>query len=200
MVRKTTVLTLLLICLSLVSLTRADAAGRPTLGLGIQSGVAIADNPVGLSYDFFTPKIQAVGALNALLDIPLFSSFSLGLAFQMHGATISNYAGGWVYKSHWGGAVRLSAGYGVQLRDPSQALQLKLGAAAGASFNFDLYTLTTLFFYYPGIFLEPYIELNSSKRKNSSLAFVLPIDYYFRRDLELYLSIGIGALWRYTLQ
>jgi hypothetical protein len=199
MAGKTTVPVLLLIASCLLIPPQVRAAERPVLGLGIQGAVAVADDPVGYSRDFFGPKAQAVVALNALLGIPVFSVLELGIGFQMHAATISSGDGGWVYKAHWGGALRLSAGYGLMLPSASRKRQLELGASAGASFNYDLYTFTTLFFFYPGIFLEPYLEL-SSKQKKSSLAFVLPIDYYFRRDLETYVSFGIGVVWRYTLQ
>jgi hypothetical protein len=168
--------------------------------LGIQSGVALADEPVGSGYPsgFYTPKAQAVGALAALLDFPLFSSLSLGIGLQLHGFTASSPAGGWIYRAHWGGGLRLSAGYGFELTEPSRPLQLRLGVSAGGSFNLDLITFTTLFFYYPGIFLEPYLEFDNPKRKNRSIALILPIDYYFRRDLEFYGSIGFGVVWRYT--
>ena len=202
MARKTTLLVLLLLTFLLQSAAAdsGERTRRPVLGIGAKGAVAVADDPLGGSPEFFTPKAQAVGALTALLDIPLFSPLYLGIGFQLHGTTISSLEGGWVYKSHWGGGFRLSAGYGFLLSEPSRPLQLTLGANAGGSFNVDLYTFTTLFFFYPGIFLEPYLELNHSRRKNSSIALVLPIDYYFRRDLEFYGSIGIGAVWRYTLQ
>jgi hypothetical protein len=79
-------------------------------------------------------------------------------------------------------------------------MRLKLGATVGGSFNFDLQRLTTLFYFYPGVFLEPYLELDSPKRERRSVALVLPIDYYFRRDLKFYGSVGIGIVRRYTLQ
>jgi hypothetical protein len=209
MARKTTVLALLVLLLIIIvrPLAADEAAAgnarkrRPVLGLGIQGGVAVANEPIGSGYasDFFTPKAQAVGAMNALLDIPVYSGFSLGIGFQLHGVTASNPAGGWLYKSHWGGGLRFSGAYVFDLTEPARPLQVRLGASAGGSFNYDLQSLTTLFFFYPGIFLEPYLELDNSKREKHSLALVLPIDYYFRRDLEFYGSIGIGLMWRYTL-
>jgi hypothetical protein len=164
----------------------------------VLAAIAVADDPFQGSADFFTPKAQAAGALRGVFDVPLFAALSLGIGFDLHGATISSYDGGWVYRSHWGGGLRLSASYDFPLSDPSRPLQLTLGAGIGGSFNIDLYTFTTVFFFYPGIFVEPYLELDHSKRKNSSLALVLPIDYYFRRDLGFYGSIGVGAVWRYT--
>lgn len=205
MAGKTTLIILFLLGIVLCPATADEEAGgartrRPTFGLGIQSALAVAAEPVGSGYPagFYTPKAQAVGLIAAALDIPLFSAFSLGIGLQLHGVTASNPAGGWIYRSHWGGGLRLSAGYGFLLSEPSRPLQLTLGLAAGGSFNVDLYTLTTLFFFYPGVFLEPYLELDHSSRKHSSVALVLPVEYYFRRDLEFYGSVGFGVLWRYT--
>jgi hypothetical protein len=207
MAGKTTLIVLLLIGIVLPPAAADDAARsararRPVLGLGIQGGVALADEPVGSGYPsgFYTPKAQAVGAFDALLDVPLFSSLSLGIGLQLHGATASSPAGGWTYRAHWGGGLRLSAGYGFELTESFRPLQLRLGVSAGGSFNLDLITFTTLFFYYPGIFLEPYLEFYNPKREKYGIALILPIDYYFRRDLELYGSIGFGVVWRYTLQ
>jgi hypothetical protein len=200
MAGKTTLAALLLIGFFLLP-AAAFAAERtvgPALGLGVLAAVAVADDPLGGSPDFFTPKAQAAGAVRGVLDIPLFAALKLGIGFQLHGTTISSYSGGWVYKSHWGGGLRLSAFYGFPLSAPSRPLRLTLGAGIGGSFNVDLYTFTTLFFFYPGIFVEPYLELDHSKRTNSSLTLVMPIDYYFRRDLGFYGSIGVGVIWRYT--
>ena len=217
MARKTTLVILLLIACVLplaaaddpatVDPTAVDPAAdtgakRPVLGFGITGAVAVADEPVGAGYPagFYTPKAQAVGALSALLDVPLVSSFSLGIGFQLQGVTASNPAGGWTYPAHWGGGFRLSTGYGFGLSEPSAAMQVRLGASVGGSVNFHLQTFTTLFFFYPGIFLEPYLELDNPKRKKRSIAVVLPIEYTFRRDYQFYGSIGIGIVRRYTLQ
>jgi hypothetical protein len=206
MAGKTTLIVLLLIgyLLPLAAEEASPGSGRdwrPVLGLGIQGGVAIADDPVGFPpeyAEFYTPKAQAVGALSASLDLPIFSGLFLGLGLELHGATASNPAGGWTYRAHWGGGLRLSAGYGFELPRPAGPLQLRLGASAGGSFNFDLITFTSLFIYYPGIFLQPYLELDNPERKRRPIALVMPIDYYFRRDLEFYGSIGFGVVWRYT--
>jgi len=217
MARKTTLVILLLIACVLPLAAVEDSAAvdpavvdpatdtrakRPVLGFGITGAVAVTDEPVGAGYPagFFTPKAQAVGALSALLDVPLVYSFSLGIGFQLQGVAASNPAGGWTYPAHWGGGFRLSMGYGFELSEPSAALQVRLGTSAGGSANFHLQTFTTLFMFYPGIFLEPYLELDNPKREKRSIAVVLPIEYAFRRDYKFHGSIGIGIVRRYTLQ
>jgi hypothetical protein len=195
MIKKTTLFLCFLI-FTFVLPAPMEGIGGLALGIGAQGGVALTDHPD----EFYTPKAQFAGAVTALLDIPLFSTLSLGFGLQLHTTTASSLAGGWLYRSHWGGGLRLSAGYGVQLLTSSRPLQLELGATAGGSFNFDLYTWTTLFFYYPGIFIEPYLEFRNLKRENHSIALVLPIDYYFRKDLRYSGSIGIGVVWRYYLK
>ena len=205
MARKT-ILLLLLLSVTLLPLAAEEASPgserswRPVLGLGVLGAVAVADEPVGPGYpeDFFTPKAQAVGALSASLDFPVFSGLFLGLGLELHGVTASNPAGGWTYRAHWGGGLRLAAGYGFELSRPAGPLRLTLGASAGGSFNYDLITFTSLLIYYPGIFLQPYLEFHNPEGKRRSIALVMPIDYYFRRDLEFYGSVGLGVVWRYT--
>ena len=186
--------------LTLIAPIRLPAAERPALGVGTRAGVAAAGNPFGYDGDFYTPKAQAVWAVDGLLDIPLFSALSLVVGLQLHGTTASSLTGGWAYRSHWGGALRLGTGYGFTVSPPSRPRRLEIGASAGASFNIDMYTWTTLYFFYPGVFLEPFIELHSRAPKRHSLALVLPLDYYFRKDLGFFGSIGVGVMWRYTLQ
>lgn len=190
---KKTILLFFFLTLAVVLPTPLRAITGSALGVGIHGAVAMTEHPD----EFFTPKAQVVGAVTALLDIPLFSSLSLGVGLQLHSAMASNLSGGWRYRSYWGGGLRLSAGYGLQLSSASRPLQLELGASAGGSFNLDLYTWTTLFFYYPGIFFEPYLEFYNPKWAKHSFSLVLPIDYYFRKDLDFSGAIGIGVLWRY---
>ena len=195
MIKKTTLFFCFLV-FAFVLPTPVTGITGVALGIGTHGSVALTDHPD----EFYTPKVQAAGAVTALLDVPLFSTLSLGFGLQLHTTTASSLAGGWLYRPHWGGALRLSAGYGAQLSSSSRALQLELGAAAGGSFNFDLYTWTTLFFYYPGVFIEPYLEFYNPKRAKHSFSLVLPIDYYFRKDIEFSAAIGIGVVWRYYLK
>jgi hypothetical protein len=193
MVRKTTLIVLLLAIFTTLPRTRVHAGEKPVLGLGGSGGATLAD----AAGDFFVPKAQGMGTLSASLEAPIFDILALGLGLQFHAITSSSLSGGWGYRSHWGGALRVSLGY-----RPADAVErwLTMGITGGVSLNFDLYTWTTLFFYYPGVFLEPYLELRSLKAPRHSLAFILPLDWYFRRDLEFFGSIGIGVVWRYILQ
>jgi hypothetical protein len=192
-VRTTTLFASLLLVCGLLLPAPAEAADGPALGSGILGGVSVTDAPG----DFFTPKAQAVGAVNVLLDIPLFSGVFLGLGFQLHDTLASSLSGGWSYRSHWGGGLRLSAGYGLGISDSSRPLELELGASAGGSANYDVQTWTTLYFFYPGIFLEPYLELHKQKWGRHSFTLILPLDYYFRKELDFSASIGIGVIWKY---
>jgi hypothetical protein len=196
MVKKTTLRALLLFSLIVLPTAPACWADRPILGLGILGGVAVTDAPG----EFFSPKAQAAGALGVLLEVPVHSWLPIGIAVQLHATTVSGLSGGWGYRSHWGGDLRLSGGYRWGPSAPPDSLQLRFGLSAGASLNFDLYTWTTLYFFYPGVFLEPHLELHSPAMKRHSIALVLPIDYYFRRDLDFSGSIGLGVFWRYILQ
>ncbi|MBN2551853.1 MAG: hypothetical protein JXB06_03740 [Spirochaetales bacterium] len=194
--KKTTLCAFLLLSLAMLATAPACWAERPVLGLGIVGGAAVTDAPG----DFYSPKAQAVGALGALLEIPVRGHVPLAIALRVHGTTASSLSGGWGYRSHWGGDLRLSGGYRWAPFGQPDSLQLALGVSAGASVNFDIYTWTTLYFFYPGVFLEPHLLLHAPAMKRHGIALVLPIDCYFRRDLDFYGSIGLGVFWRYTLQ
>ena len=47
---------------------------------------------------------------------------------------------------------------------------------------------------------KPYLEFYNPKRAKHSFSLVLPIDYYFRKDIEFSAAIGIGVVWRYYLK
>lgn len=195
MVKKTTLYLCFLIFAALLPAPVSGIDGL-ALGAGVYSALAIT-NGVG---DYFTTMPQAAVGGSVFLDIPLFSSFSLGLALQVHDTLASPFSsGGWYYKSHWGTGFRTSIGYGILLPS-SGPRDLQLGTSLGASFNYDRRTLTSLFFFYPGVYLEPFFEFSSLKPKKYSFTLILPIDYYFRKDLDFSGSIGLGILWRYYLK
>ena len=190
--KKATVLLLALLALGAAAPQPSGAIDGFALGAGFNGAVALTRR------ELLPAKAQAAGSLALLIDIPLYSSLFFEAAWQLHGVLASSLSGGFQYRGHWGNALRLAAGGGFALPH-SGALSLELGASAGASLNVDRYALTRLSFFYPGVFLEPYLELYWSRLGKNSFKAVLPLDWYFRKDLEISLSIGIGLQWRYYI-
>lgn len=168
----------------------------PSLGAAFHAGVAVSDDP----RSFYTAKLQASGALRGSIELPLFFPVSLELALQLHDTFASSLSGGWGYRSYWGWGARLAAGFALPLRSSSADRTVKAGAFVGASGNYDRYTWTHLFFFYSGLFLEPFLEFHFTALKRQSFSLIMPIDYFFRKDLRFSGSVGIGLQWRYYLR
>jgi len=162
----------------------------PSLSFGLASGGAFTRD------ERFPMKSQWDINLGAGADLPIGGPISLGLGLAFHNTAASSLEGGFLYRGHSGMDCRL---YLTAAHLPP-AFQLgnfhiDSGISAGFLARYDKYELTTLYFFYPGIFLQPFVEVGKAGRLN--LIVSLPLDYYFRRDLKLSLSAGLGLSLRW---
>jgi hypothetical protein len=136
--------------------------------------------------------------LGAAADLPIGQTLSLGLGLAFHNTAASSLEGGFLYRGHSGIDSRL---YLTAAHLPPafrlDYFHVDSGISAGFLARYDKYELTTLYFFYPGIFLQPFLEF--SKAGRLSLIVSLPLDYYFRRDLKLSLSAGLGLSLRWYM-
>ena len=161
------------------------------LALGAKFG---AD--VGLTRDSrFALKAQAGGNLGLMLDFPIVTPLYAGLSFTFHRTWASSLKGGIIYRGYSGIDSRLFLILKGLINAEAGPLNLLLGGAGGASARFDKYQYTLLYFFYPGVFLEPFLELQIIPWK-SSLQVSLPIDWYFRKDLVVSASAGLAVVWK----
>jgi hypothetical protein len=168
---------------------RGGLAG-PALELGLQ-GQAELTREEGRPL-----KAQAAGTAWVRGEVPLLPFAALGLGLDAHDALGSSLAGGWQYSGHLGVGLRLYGRLGLPLSVTPAGRHLYLGGATGASLNYDRYAYTELHFFYPGWFLEPQLELQLRPGGRSGLALALPLDVYFRKDLEVSAAVGLGVGWR----
>jgi len=141
-------------------------------------------------------KVQAAGAASLRGEIPVMPSAALGLGLDGHDTLGSSLAGGWQYSGHLGCGLRLYGRVRGPLGSTSGGRTPYLGAATGVSLNYDRHTYTDLYFFYPGWFLEPQLELQLRPGGRSGLALSLPLDVFFRKDLDLSVAVGLGVSWR----
>lgn len=167
----------------------APLAG-PALELGLQAQAAFT------RAESFALKGQAAGAVAVRGELPLLPWAALGLGLDGHWTLGSGLEGGWQYSGHLGAGLRAYGRLRFSLGPTEGGRSLHLGAATGASFNYDRYAFTLLRFFYPGWFLEPQVELQLRPGGRSGLALSLPVDVYFRKDLDLSAAVGLGASWR----
>lgn len=141
-------------------------------------------------------KAQAAGAAGLRGELPVTRRAALGLGLDGHATLGSSLSGGWQYAGHLGAGLRL---YG-RLHFPLGAMVgqrlVRAGGATGVSLNYDRYTHTDLYFFYPGWFLEPQLELQLRPGGRTSLGLSVPLDVYFRRDLQLSAAAGLAMSFR----
>lgn len=147
----------------------------------------------------FPMKPQRDINAGAAVDLPLSESISLGMGLAFHHTAASSLEGGFLYRGHSGMDCRLYL-TAERILLPLRLTDFRIypGLSAGFLARYDKYELTTLYFFYPGIFLQPFVEVGKAGRL--SLIVSLPLDYYFRRDLKLSLSAGLGLSLRWYMR
>ena len=186
------IITLLLIFVT--GLVPLFAEKRPlSLSIGLASGIALT------MYERFPMKPQWDINLGTAVDLPIGDHISLGLGLAFHTTAASSLEGGFLYRDHSGMESRF---YLTAAHLPPffrlDYFHIDAGISAGVLARYDKYELTTLYFFYPGIFLQPFLEFSGARRL--SLIVFLPLDYYFRRDLKLSLAAGLGLSLRWYLR
>ena len=159
---------------------------------GFAFGEKIAGS-LSLTRDLRFPlKGQLGGKVGLFLEFPIAMPASFGLSFHLHGILPSSLSNGFLYRGFSGQDLRVFFSLKTLLFNNPERLELLLGTACGALLSFDRYSFTELYFFYPGAFLEPFLELYLLQLGWATLLISLPIDLYFRKDLILSASAGIG--------
>lgn len=179
---------------ALTSTASASAAERGIAGfsVGVRSGGALGltDSPI------FPMKAQAGWELGLLADFPLFPPLAGGLALGYHQWFPSDLSAGFLYRGHSGAELALYLSAKALLWRVAGRLDVLAGLEAGASSNFDRYSLTELYFFYPGVLMQPFLEFHFRMLGANTLILILPLELYFRKDLDLSASFGLGVQWR----
>jgi len=163
--------------------------------LGLRSGWAMALTQSPL----FPMKAQAAWEGGALAELPLFSFLALGFSLAYRFTAPSDLAGGFLYRGHGGICPSLYLAARVPLVRAPKRMGLLGGLAAGGSASFDRYSLTELYFFYPSIFLEPFLAFYFPSQGPHTFCLSAPVRLDFRRDLDRSLAIGLALGWRYYL-
>jgi hypothetical protein len=161
--------------------------------LGLRSGgaVALTESPL------FPMKAQAAWQAGAMSEFALFGFIALGISLDYHYTAASDLAGGFLYRGHGGFCPGLYLSVKAPLIRSAKRMALYGGAAVGGSANFDRYSLTELYFFYPSLFLEPFLEFHFPRLGPNTFCLSAPLRLDFRRDLERSLAIGLAVSWRY---
>jgi hypothetical protein len=179
-----------LLCAAAALPAAAQARGV-ALGSELRGAVALVrDDP-------FPLKAQGAGSLSLLAELPVAEPLALGLGLRLQGTLASGLSGGFQYRGHWGAGLLLGARLGVWLPGGGSVSALRVGTQMGALLSYERYSLTVLYFFYPGLYCEPFLELQFLRLPRFTFALGLPVEYHFRKDPPCSGSVGLGLTCRY---
>ncbi len=184
-------LLLLLSPLAAAPLPAYPAVRGFALGLRYGWAMALTQSPL------FPMKAQAAWEGGVLAELPLFGFLAVGFSLAYRFTAPSDLAGGFLYRGHGGICPVLYLAAKAPLVRTPKHMGLLGGLAAGGSASFDRYSLTELYFFYPSIFLEPFLAFYFPRLGPNTFCLSAPVRLDFRRDLIRSLAIGLAFGWRY---
>ena len=148
----------------------------------------------------FGPKLQLGGSVSFDLSFPLAAWLELSTGLDIFGVLPSDTQGGFVYRGFGGGALSLALrGRGV-VASTARLGELGLGGGFSASAAVPGYQYTTLYFFYPEVGLEGFIDLRPAGAPQWSFRLSVPLRAQLRRDLDYSFSTGAGLSVHYYLK
>jgi hypothetical protein len=166
------------------------------LSLGL-SGVGTVQMAAGQG---FGPKLQLGGSVSFDLGFPLASWLALSTSLDVFGVLPSDAQGGFLYRGFGGGAVTVMLrGRGV-VASSARLGEIGMGGGLGASAAVPSYQYTTLYFFYPEVGLEGFIDFRPAGVHGWSFQFSIPVRAQLRRDLDYSFSAGAGLSVQYFLK
>ena len=159
---------------------------------GLRSGwtMALTQSPG------FPMKAQAAWEGGVLAEFPLFGYVAVGITLDYRYTAPSDLAGGFLYRGHGGICPGLYLSIQAPLIRAPKRMGLLGGLATGGSASLDRYSLTELYFFYPSIFLEPFVAFYFPSQGPRTLSLSVPLRVDFRRDLDRSFAIGLTLGWR----
>ena len=159
-------------------------------------GLEAKIDTVFTAVDPFPAKPQPDGGIGFNLEFTPLSFLGIGASLGYHWTGTSNLDGGFLYRAYSGGDLRLFLSLRYLTLVQNDSITLLLGSNQGAVARLDRYELTTLYFFYMGAFVQPFLELGFNRYPPASIQFSLPLSYYVRKDVDLNLAVGLGVSFK----
>ncbi len=121
------------------------------------------------------------------------TGLSAGLGAGWHYTFASDLRDGYLYRGYTGLEARLSFGWAVALQMPAGEPPMRVGLQAETLARLDRYAWTELYFFYPGLSFGPFLELGPGRASRFSYRILVPLDFYFRRDLAHNSALGLSV-------
>jgi hypothetical protein len=174
--------------LSLLVFLAAIVPLLPAISLGLDGAGTIQI----LSAEGFGPKVQLGGGGYVRLGLPLLDWLELDVNLGILGQAPSNSSGGFTYRGLCGGCLGVSAEASAPIGSWERFGQLRAGGGLGAAAVMAKYEYTTLYFFYPELRAEGFVEYNPAFLPSLGLRLSLPVRVELRRDVDYAVAIGLG--------
>jgi hypothetical protein len=184
--------------LRLASLLVFLAAAVPLLP-ALSVGLNGAGTAQILSVEGFGPKLQLGGGGSLQLGIPILDWLDLEVNLGILGLAPSDASSGFTYRGLCGGNLGVSAEAFASIGSGEGLGLLRAGGGLGAAAVVARYEYTTLYFFYPEIRAEGFVEYNPAFLPSLGLRLSLPVSVQLRRDVDYAVAMGVGLGVSYRL-
>jgi hypothetical protein len=180
---------------SLLVFLAAAVPPLPALSIGLHG----AGTAQILSVEGFGPKLQLGGGGSLQLGIPILDWLDLEVNLGILGLAPSDASGGFTYRGLCGGNLGVSAEASAPIGFWERFGRLRAGGGLGAAAVVARYEYTTLYFFYPEIRAEGFVDYSPAFLPSLGLRLSLPVSVLFRRDVDyaVAMSIGLGVSYRF---
>jgi hypothetical protein len=155
-------------------------------------GVDGAGNVQIVSAEGFGPKLQFGGGGTLRVAFPVLDWLDLGAGVGLFGLAASDTSGGFIYRGFWGGKLAVNAEASASIGSWERFGSLRAGGGLAIAAAIAKYHYTTLFFFYPELSGEGFVECRPAFLPRLGLRFSLPVSVAFRRDVDYAVAVGAG--------
>ncbi len=147
----------------------------------------------------YGPKEQGGGGGELYFYFPLNGWLGIVATFGLFSTLPSDATGGFTYRGYGSGALGASLEAGGTIAAWENAGRLEAGGRLGASADWGAYQYTSLYFFYPEVMTEGFLDFVFAGLPSLRLRFSLPVRVQFRRDIDYSFSaaLGLGVIYAF---
>jgi hypothetical protein len=140
----------------------------------------------------FGPKLQYGGGGSLDMRFPVLPWLDIAAGLDFYGIAPSDISGGFTYRGFGAGDLAVAAQGRAVLGTWPGFGELDAGGGLGLAGVIAGYEYTTLYFFYPEVRIEGFIDYIPAFLPVVDLRLSLPVAAQFRRDMDYSFSAGIG--------
>ncbi|RKX79386.1 MAG: hypothetical protein DRP87_03385 [Spirochaetes bacterium] len=141
----------------------------------------------------FPTAVQTGERISWGAQLNIFENFAASISGGLNRVHASFPVEGIIYRGHGNITGGLYLDGKIQFLPHTGSVVVWWGIRVGGEGNFSQYSLTRLYFFYPALALDPFIEFShADKNVPWRIRLTFPLRYNFRRDMVFSFSAGIG--------